>query len=188
VADTQYSHRVKIKNNIFYSVHNPKIIVVEDTASLTFECDYNVYWIEDGDNQPKFYIESDEHTFAQWQAHGFDLHSKIIGAQTYDKIIILGFSQGGATAARWFYDNRKNADHLIMWASVFPPDLSPEDLIDQHSTNNLFILGTEDEYFDGEQQKEALDFYSMHGFRTISYPGKHDICIETLVDSLNHLK
>lgn len=117
-----------------------------------------------------------------------DLHSKINGAQSYDKIIILGFSQGGATAARWFYDKRMNADHLIMWASVFPPDLSPEDLIDPHSKNNLFVLGTEDEYFDGEQQKEALDFYSIHGFRIINYGGKHDICIETLVDSLNHLK
>jgi predicted esterase len=118
----------------------------------------------------------------------YDLHSKITGAQSYDKIIILGFSQGGATAARWFYDKRMHADHLIMWASVFPPDLSPEDLIDQHSTNNFFVLGTEDEYFDVEQQKEAIDFYSIYGFRTISYHGKHDICIETLVDSLNHLK
>ena len=117
-----------------------------------------------------------------------DLNSKIIGAQSYDKIIILGFSQGGATAARWFYDKRMHADHLIMWASVFPPDLSPEDLIDPLSKNNLFILGTRDEYFDKEQQKEALAFYSMHGFRTISYPGKHDICIETLADSFNHLK
>jgi predicted esterase len=117
-----------------------------------------------------------------------DLHSKIIGAQSYDKIIVLGFSQGGATAARWFYDERMNADHLIMWTSVFPPDLSPENLVDPHLKNNLFVLGTEDEYFDGEQQKDALDFYSMHGFRTVSYFGKHDICIETLIDSMNHLK
>jgi hypothetical protein len=39
-----------------------------------------------------------------------------------------------------------------------------------------------------ERLDDALDFYSMHGFRTVSYFSKHDICIETLIDSMNHLK
>lgn len=117
-----------------------------------------------------------------------ELHRKLTADHTYDKTIILGFSQGGATAARWFYDSRMKADHLIMWASVFPPDLSPYELIQEHVGMNLFVLGDQDEYFDTNQQNEAKEFYSQLQFKTIDYAGKHDICRETLASSLNLLK
>jgi len=117
-----------------------------------------------------------------------ELHQKLTADQTYEKVIILGFSQGGATAARWFYDERMQADHLIMWASVFPPDLSPENLIKDHTGPQLFVLGDQDEYFEQEQQKLVIDKYSQLQFKTISYSGKHDICQETLFLSLNLLK
>jgi hypothetical protein len=86
VADTQYAHRTKIKNNIFYSVRNQRMIVIEDTASQTLECDYNVYWVAAGDHQPKFYIESTEYTFAQWQALGHDVHSVVVNPGFVDTV------------------------------------------------------------------------------------------------------
>lgn len=117
-----------------------------------------------------------------------ELHRKLTADHTYDKTIILGFSQGGATAARWHNDPRMKSDHLIMWASVFPPDLSPVNTLKENSGMNLFILGDNDPYFNSDQQKEAKEFYSLLQFKTIDYSGNHDICRETLASSLNLLK
>ena len=55
----------------------------------------------------------------------------------FKKTIILGFSQGGATAARWFFNNSKKFDQLILWASVFPPEI---DLSNEISNNNKSIF------------------------------------------------
>ncbi len=38
-------------------------------------------------------------------------------------VTILGFSQGGATAARWGMLGAKPADRVIVWGSLLPPDL-----------------------------------------------------------------
>ena len=62
----------------------------------------------------------------------------------YDKIILLGFSQGGATAARWYYNNPNLFDQLILWASVFPPDISKPKI--KLPNNNLYVVGKNDEF------------------------------------------
>lgn len=117
-----------------------------------------------------------------------ELHSQITRENKFEKIIVLGFSQGGATAARWYFDQRMNADHLIMWASVFPPDLNPDELLKKDGKGHHFVLGTEDEYFDQEEQKQAIAFYTEHGFKTTQFVGKHDICLSTLTQILNQFK
>lgn len=117
-----------------------------------------------------------------------ELHQKLKANQAYEKIIILGFSQGGATAARWFYDPRMQADHLIMWASVFPPDLNPSELMTTAVKKNAFVLGTQDEYFNDEAQINAISFYSKLNFKTHTFSGNHDICINTLDTVLKDLK
>lgn len=97
------------------------------------------------------------------------------------KKILLGFSQGGATAARWFFHPGSNFDHLIIWASVFPPDLKKEEVIEFSSEKSCyFTIGTEDEYYTAEQQQEILTFYQDMGFKTFQFKGRHDIENETL--------
>jgi predicted esterase len=116
------------------------------------------------------------------------LHQKITTENSFDKTIILGFSQGGDTAARWFNDDTKKADHLILWANVFPPDLKAQDLVIRSAKKNVFVLGTDDEYFDKEAQNKAFSFYSDINFWTYSYRGNHDICSDTLNSVLKELK
>ncbi len=94
------------------------------------------------------------------------------------KKFVLGFSQGGATAARWYKKNDQ-LDALIMWASIYPPDLSLKiDIQNKHTIkqkNNHFVIGTKDQYFNSDDQKSILDFFKKNGFKTHTFEGEHTI-------------
>lgn len=106
------------------------------------------------------------------------LFTELTKQKTFEKTILLGFSQGGATAARWFYSQKVPFDQLILWASVFPPDLEKPQ--NTENTENYFIVGTKDEYLSDEQQNQEISFYRNLGFSTQKFEGKHDIEINTL--------
>jgi predicted esterase len=114
------------------------------------------------------------------------LINSITSKKSFDKVILLGFSQGGATAARYFYSSA-NIDHLLLWACVFPPDLYMDNEIKKENKTNFFILGSEDPYFTKNQFSETLSFYSNLGFKTIEYTGNHSIDPNELNKLLNSL-
>ena len=100
--------------------------------------------------------------------------------------ILLGFSQGGATAARWFHMGESKFNGMILWACVFPPDLNPEQEI-LNVENQHFAIGSEDEFYNTESQQELFDFYREKGFHTHPFEGKHDIDVSTLVKILKEI-
>ncbi|PWL27645.1 MAG: hypothetical protein DCO96_10075 [Fluviicola sp. XM-24bin1] len=100
--------------------------------------------------------------------------------------LILGFSQGGATAARWYHMGIVNFDAMILWACVFPPDLKVEEEI-KHATNQHFTIGSDDEFYDSDAQDELVKFYLNKGFTTHRFEGKHDIDAPTLEVILNKI-
>lgn len=104
----------------------------------------------------------------------------------YKEIVLLGFSQGAATAARYFYSTRQEISRLIVWASVFPPDIDKDQLFGKRAEQgkNVFVLGRQDEFFNGQQQREVLRFFRESGFQTIEFEGNHDIDAKTLLDIL----
>lgn len=98
----------------------------------------------------------------------------------FEKTIVLGFSQGGATAARWV-NQLNNIDQFILWASVFPPDLNQKNEVSNtDKQENHFVLGNEDEYFDKIQQNDIISFYQSINFKTHIFKGKHNIDTATL--------
>jgi predicted esterase len=111
------------------------------------------------------------------------LYSELTEQKTFERTILLGFSQGGATAARWFYSQKVQFDHLILWASVFPPDL--EKPIIQSKYKNYFVIGTDDQFYNPEEQKSEMKLYQNIGFQTLQFNGKHDIEADTLKYILN---
>ncbi|MEY4604919.1 MAG: hypothetical protein RIT43_2211 [Bacteroidota bacterium] len=116
------------------------------------------------------------------------LNKEICSRGSYQKIIVLGFSQGGATAARWFNSTEMHADHLVMWSSVFPPDISKEKFVKPGDTRNFFVIGTNDAYFSGDAYDEAITFYSCLNFEVITYSGDHNIHTETLHSILSEFQ
>lgn len=110
------------------------------------------------------------------------LIKQLTSENTYEQIVLLGFSQGAATAARYFYQAAFPVDRLIIWASVFPPDIDKDQIFEKHESTgkNVFVLGNEDIFFNVDQQKEAMRFFDELGFETVEFEGKHDIDAKTL--------
>jgi predicted esterase len=94
------------------------------------------------------------------------------------KITLLGFSQGAATAARWYQQNPSAFNELILWAAVFPPDIDAGSFPTKKPLH--FVLGTQDEYYQGEAAQQLLRHYQSMGFKVHTYAGKHDIDGEVL--------
>lgn len=104
-----------------------------------------------------------------------------------DERHLLGFSQGGATAARWEQLGRVDFNSIILWGCVFPPDLEMQ----QDSSNTAkkhFVIGNEDQYFDSSAQKKLMAFYSELGFNIEHYEGGHDIDNKTLTKLIAHIE
>lgn len=99
----------------------------------------------------------------------------------FEEINLLGFSQGGATAARWYFKQPSYFQRLIMWASVFPPDIGQ---IEKEVSNGIFIVGNKDPYFNDELES-TFEYYRSHKYEVIRFSGAHDIDLPTLKSLYN---
>lgn len=106
------------------------------------------------------------------------LMSELQKSYSPKKITLLGFSQGAATAARWYQQNPSAFNQLILWATVFPPDVDAGTFPKENPMH--FVLGTEDEYYQGEEAQQLLRHYQSMGFKVHTFAGKHDIDGEVL--------
>jgi predicted esterase len=113
-----------------------------------------------------------------------DLDKRIDADNQQRRKVILGFSQGGATAARWYYNREIHADQLIMWASVFPPDLTIEKEIRSNEDKGIFVVGSQDTYFEDIDGKMAIEHFQQLGFTPFTFDGGHDLDENTLVKLL----
>ncbi|PKR80380.1 phospholipase [Brumimicrobium salinarum] len=116
--------------------------------------------------------------------HAFlnQLATTLLNKKSYKKRFLLGFSQGGATASRWHNSGNFKANHFILWASVFPEDISFE--ADENTLNvsdNYFVVGNEDPFFDGKHDEVQQVFAAQNfNIQIKTFDGKHDIQTEML--------
>jgi len=115
-----------------------------------------------------------------------ELDRQISEQHSIQKRILLGFSQGGATAARWQAVGSPSFDEMILWACVFPPDIDNNKKV-EGIQNPFFVIGTEDELYDNEAQEKLIEHYNELGFTTMQYIGKHDIKNETLMEIIRQM-
>lgn len=101
---------------------------------------------------------------------------------SYSEIVILGFSQGASTATRFFYSGQQTIDRLIIWASVFPPDMDVSKLFMKKELDkkNSFVIGTKDAFFTEQQRLETVSFFEQLNYKTITFEGGHEIDTRTL--------
>lgn len=111
------------------------------------------------------------------------LLSFVMENHLFEEICLLGFSQGGATAARWYHQSPSRFQQFILWASVFPPDVEKPVQMDCKAH---FVLGTEDPYYSEEKQVTECAYFSELGFQIHRFEGKHDIDQATLLSILTN--
>ena len=99
-----------------------------------------------------------------------------------DKKILIGFSQGGATAIRWRNESTINFDSLIVWASDHPKDTITK------KGNDYFVIGDNDEFIRAEIKSQMIDDYKAKSYKICPYNGSHDIDKETLTNLIKNIR
>ena len=93
------------------------------------------------------------------------------------KIKLFGFSQGGATASRWFVQSGLQNAELILWGSSIPQDISYEKLRSKLLHPVKIIIGDNDEFITEERLKGELKKLDDNriNYELLKYPGKHNV-------------
>ncbi|MFK8044219.1 MAG: alpha/beta hydrolase [Crocinitomicaceae bacterium] len=98
--------------------------------------------------------------------------------------ILLGFSQGGATASRWQQFGNFNANKFILWAGVFPPDMPQNWETNFKKCKNYFIVGNNDPYYNSDRIEQQSQYFTKNdvNFTTKVFSGKHEIETKMLLE------
>ena len=113
------------------------------------------------------------------------LHDHVARKHPRAKTAVVGFSQGGATAARWAQRGRTDIARLILWGATVPPDADlgagPAAFRGARLT---FVIGRRDQYIsvaslDAERARLTAAGLS---FDVVDYDGGHSIKRAVLVD------
>lgn len=114
------------------------------------------------------------------------LISSILSNYTFERKIILGFSQGGATASRFIAYSNHSFDLFILWATVFPNDMEGNYHSKFNISKNYFVIGNKDEYYTTDVMAEHLKLIEKSGvkFEFVKFEGNHTVNSETLLQIL----
>jgi len=97
-------------------------------------------------------------------------------------LVVLGFSQGVATVARWASRGRARADHLVLWAGTIPPELEPAPDLFRGARVTL-VVGNADPLAGTESLQSQRARLSAAGiaFDELTFDGGHEIDESTLL-------
>jgi predicted esterase len=110
-----------------------------------------------------------------------ELTTQFLSQKQFEKTILLGFSQGGATATRLYAQFPELFEKCILWASVFPDDV-PFPTISKVNKYQ-FVVGINDPYFTVDSIREITTEYQQKGIETFTFEGVHTID-DTLLNEL----
>ena len=106
-------------------------------------------------------------------------------------VIVLGFSQGTATAGRWLSSLAASTGwrprRLVLWAGDFPADTLPAaDLLPGLPVD--IVCGLEDEYISPKQFRQQATTLETHGavVRELSFAGGHKLYPPLLAELANY--
>jgi predicted esterase len=114
----------------------------------------------------------------------------IVGNRQFEKMIVLGFSQGASTAARWIQLGALQPDVFVQWAGVFPPDLEIPSAGNRfESMKHVVVIGNQDPYFkhiDEVLVREQIQSITLNP-TILRYEGEHAITDDALLQVTDKL-
>ena len=107
-----------------------------------------------------------------------DVLSRLEGQRWPNRVIVLGFSQGTATAARWVAAGAIRSTELVLWGGALPPELVTRG----HGSHDrqllpYFVVGSRDKFVSAERLAEEEQRMRDIGirYRLLRYEGGHSI-------------
>lgn len=99
------------------------------------------------------------------------------------KVSVLGFSQGAATACRWFVMGKSKIDRLIIWGGGIPQDIDLPAFVELFNSSEFSIVaGEADELVPPVQlnaELKKLDEIKLN-YKFYSYTGGHELRTDVL--------
>lgn len=100
--------------------------------------------------------------------------------QTKAKIIVLGFSQGVATASRWIHATQSRVDYFIVYAGEIANELLNPISHKIKSLPITYITGTKDKLISKEKQENVNTLMNTLQAKIITFDGGHEVLSEVL--------
>ncbi|MBI3143212.1 MAG: dienelactone hydrolase family protein [Bacteroidetes bacterium] len=100
------------------------------------------------------------------------------------KRVVLGFSQGAATAVRWAVMGHKLPDVLVLWAGSFPPDLDQVHINRLRNTEIWLVRGSDDPYISHAQlatMEQVMSAAELE-YKNLHYKGGHRLYPEVVME------
>jgi len=122
-----------------------------------------------------------EDEIADYVAYLDQVHAEVLGSEDPSgvRVVVLGFSQGSATALRWAALGRARVERVISWAGDVPPDLDLGRLFGKQLT---LVAGTRDGALEAgrlERESARLDAAGV-AHELLRFEGGHRLDRETL--------
>jgi predicted esterase len=106
------------------------------------------------------------------------LHAELVTRFSPRRTIVVGFSQGGATATRWAVQGKAAIHTLVLWGATAPPDLDLVAAKARLDTVRLkIVIGKTDQYISLDAFKRERERLDGSGVRheVIEYDAGHSI-------------
>jgi predicted esterase len=101
------------------------------------------------------------------------------------RVIVLGFSQGAATAARWACRSDLDVTRLVLWGESLPPELEDEESLRRLRSMQLTLVGgSRDKFFTASSRAELQERLNRMGvpFEDLTFTGGHRLDDATLLE------
>lgn len=98
------------------------------------------------------------------------------------EIIVLGFSQGSSTITRWVDSTLCRVSKTVVYAGEVGAEVFPlKESSGLKRTQNYFIYGTKDEFFNQATFDMMIERYKPLNAEVISYDGNHSVNASVLL-------
>jgi predicted esterase len=113
------------------------------------------------------------------------IENNILSSYPDAQVVLLGFSQGAATAFRWLAKKNQPITFFVNYASQIPPDIDIKAVLNSLvSTAVFFVCGDSDEFMGEDERDAQLQLLSESGKKVLAmgFNGGHIIDSTTLLN------